>query len=192
MQIIQPSYSELIRNLSQILDSAQQFNSQELTAIHEAINKISTNSQNQTGPVQTQAAPHIKDTHPGLMRYRYALADAESNPGAARGTTMQPNVVLLEENGLKYWGWNYDVMVNWVYDESGGSGEYLVREVFRKVLARSEGQSPPNVVLDVGSNTGLFSMIAGVYNTKRIYAFDPQPLCIRYIAESAKVVRKRG
>jgi hypothetical protein len=87
----------------------------------------------------------------------------------------------------------------------GGEGEGERREGKRDILivspfvshsffmlffVLSQGrQKSPNLVLDVGSNTGLFSLIAAVYNTKRIYAFDPQRLCARCVAESAIVVR---
>lgn len=46
----------------------------------------------------------------------------------------------------------------------------------------------PDLFVDVGSNIGLYSLIAASYNTKRIYAFDAQYLCSSQLAESAKVV----
>eukprot|EP00026_Physarum_polycephalum_P009182 Phypoly_transcript_09295.p1 GENE.Phypoly_transcript_09295~~Phypoly_transcript_09295.p1 ORF type:complete len:395 (+),score=59.00 Phypoly_transcript_09295:203-1387(+) len=182
-------YDKLIDVLSQNINSTQQQNKFELQAIQqgflEVAKSVSANIQNLTQPKKSEPSD-IKDTHPELMKYRYALADAPSNPGEVFTTTMAFEMSLCQESGSRFWAMKTE-MLGWVFDDSGFTGEWTVREVFKKVLARSPAEGSPNLVLDVGSNSGLFSMIAAIYNTKRIYAFDPQPLCAQYVTLASKL-----
>lgn len=142
--------------------------------------KIKLNIPNNASP--TTPKKDIRDTYPQIMKYRYKHAETKYNPGNLKETYLKTDLVLLEESGNKFWGTN-NGMITWVMDDTGATGEWIVRTTFKAIL---EGKSN-NLVLDVGSNTGLFSMIAAIYGAKRIYAFDPQPLCARYVSESAQI-----
>jgi len=190
LQSIEHSFSLLVDQLSQNIASTQQQNKDELQVLQqgfrdlvESIRSDNTSKKDIEKNCSSSTVTHIKHTHPELMLYRYTLADPTSNSGPIKSTSLKADFVLLQENGTRFWAKN-TYMIDWVFEETGKSGEYNVREAFKAVLG---GKKSANLVLDVGSNSGLFSLISAIYGTKRIYAFDPQPLCAQYVAESAQI-----
>lgn len=69
---------------------------------------------------------------------------------------------------------------------SGHSGERAVTEVFHHVLRKRAkcGTQDDAVVLDIGANTGFYSMLALSEGCQRVLLFDPQPSCVRHIAHA--------
>jgi FkbM family methyltransferase len=65
-------------------------------------------------------------------------------------------------------------------------GEKAVTEVFHHVLRkiRCGTQDDAGVVLDIGANTGFYSMLALSEGCQRVLLFDPQPTCVRHIAHA--------
>ena len=64
-------------------------------------------------------------------------------------------------------------------------GEKAVTEVFHHVLRKTGCGAQDNaVVLDIGANTGFYSMLALAEGCQRVLLFEPQPACIRDIARA--------
>lgn len=64
-------------------------------------------------------------------------------------------------------------------------GEKAVTEVFHHVLRKTNCGAQSNaVVLDIGANTGFYSMLALAEGCQRVLLFEPQPPCIRDIAHA--------
>eukprot|EP00026_Physarum_polycephalum_P006177 Phypoly_transcript_06218.p1 GENE.Phypoly_transcript_06218~~Phypoly_transcript_06218.p1 ORF type:complete len:361 (+),score=44.94 Phypoly_transcript_06218:201-1283(+) len=195
LQTTQQFFTQLVEKLSQSIDSTEQLRQDEMRLMEQGLRdvvdsirgnlNVGTNASNTTKSVnpEREVVTHIKNTHPELMQYRYTQADPTSNSGIIQKASFNADFVLLQENGTRFWAKN-TYMIDWVFDDTGTSGEYNVREAFKAVLGR---KASPSLVLDVGSNSGLFSLISALYGTKRIYAFDPQPLCAQYVAESAQI-----
>jgi len=57
-------------------------------------------------------------------------------------------------------------------------GEQAVTEVFHHVLAATKCDG---LVLDIGANTGFYSMISLSEGCENVITFDPQPSCVRHI-----------
>ena len=66
---------------------------------------------------------------------------------------------------------------------NGHLGEQAVTEVFHHVLRKNNcGAQDQAVMLDIGANTGFYSMLALSEGCQRVLLFDPQPSCVRSIA----------
>lgn len=61
---------------------------------------------------------------------------------------------------------------------SNHHGEQAVTEVFHHVLAATKCQG---LVLDIGANTGFYSMLSLSKGCENVITFDPQPSCVRHI-----------
>lgn len=70
-------------------------------------------------------------------------------------------------------------IVEYVCNQS--DGEKAVTEVFHHVL-RATGCD--GLVLDIGANTGFYSMLALSEGCSDVFCFDPQPSCVRHITHA--------
>ena len=63
--------------------------------------------------------------------------------------------------------------------------DFVFREpyYYRINLELSRGRT----VYDIGANIGYFSIGMGVYGSKRIYSFEPNPLAFKYLEENVKL-----
>jgi hypothetical protein len=77
---------------------------------------------------------------------------------------------------------------------SGYLGEQAVTEVvFHHVLRKTNcGAQDQAVMLDIGANTGFYSMLALSEGCQRVLLFGPQPSCVRSIAHALVQNRFEG
>lgn len=128
-----------------------------------------------------------KAPHPLPMPYFVAPATPAQRWGGSGGAVLR----TLSHVTLPRWRWSANttkaaanVSFYSVLDDStevvlkGHRGEGLVMDVFR-ILCRRCARAPSATVLDIGTNLGLYSMLAAAHGC-RVVSFEPQPGCASY------------
>jgi SAM-dependent methyltransferase len=64
------------------------------------------------------------------------------------------------------------------YVTKAHNGEKAVTESFHHIIAATKCNG---LVLDIGANTGFYSMLTLSEGCKQVVSFDPQPSCVRHI-----------
>ena len=62
--------------------------------------------------------------------------------------------------------------------QTDARGEGFVKDVFRLLASGCATDASPPTIVDVGANTGYYSMLASVFGCP-VIAFEPQPGCLR-------------
>eukprot|EP00964_Phaeocystis_antarctica_P062595 scaffold37521_cov75-Phaeocystis_antarctica.AAC.1 len=96
-------------------------------------------------------------------------------PGAASsspGPELNVSFYVSRSRGLKF-------------VQTDARGEGFVKDVFRLMASGCATEASPATIVDIGANTGYYSMLAAVFGCP-VIAFEPQPGC-RPSFEAARV-----
>ena len=122
---------------------------------------------------------HFSNRHVPIIHSKYANEKNNNTNKTKAGFSVEKLKSLIDmmQSNLKNWSKPYQFEKHWseYYSKNIDSEQYLAHK--EQVIAKWLKQIQPTTVLDLGANTGKFSMLAANY-AQKVIALESDDICV--------------